>query len=163
MGMMNQATALERFAYGHPSEDSLIHVAPRAMTALIGRLLMSVIFLLSGMMKLMNLDQTVGYMASKGIPSARELAVVAGIAEVCGAVSLMFGFLARIGALGLFLYLIPTTWIFHSFWTYEGAEQQMQMVNFLKNIALMGGLLTLVAYGAGRLSLDAKLREPKQP
>jgi putative oxidoreductase len=76
---------------------------------------------------------------------------------------LIFGFLTRIGALGLILYMIPTTLIFHSFWAFEGAEQKMQMVNFMKNLALIGGLFTVLAFGPSRYSIDKKIREPIQP
>jgi len=102
-------------------------------------------------------------MTQAGIPAARTLAVIAGLAEIAGGLSIAFGFLARLGALGLFLYMIPVTLTFHHFWTFEGAEQKTQLVNFMKNLAIMGGLLVLYAEGPARYSIDARLRRPKEP
>ena len=65
------------------------------------------------------------------------------------------GFYARAGALLLFLFLIPTTLIFHNFWTLEGMEQQNEMQHFTKNVTIMGGLLLVVGLGAGPISYDA--------
>jgi putative oxidoreductase len=129
--------------------------------ALIGRLLIAAIFLMSGIAKLTDTPGTVQHMTSMGIPYADTLAVVAGVAEILGAVSLALGFLTRLGALGLLLYMIPTTLIFHAFWNYHGAERLPQMVNFMKNLAIMGGLSTLVAFGASRASIDHRIRRAR--
>ena len=161
--MFNQATLAERVAFGRPldlEENLAIHVAPRPATMLLGRVFLATIFLVSGIAKLMNTGETAGYMAAQGIPAASTLAIVAGIAEILGGLSIFTGFLTRIGALGLILFLIPTTFLFHDFWNFSGTEHQMQMVNFLKNLAIMGGLSLLVAQGAGRYSIDAKIRKP---
>jgi putative oxidoreductase len=165
--MLQDISVAERLAYGRPidpvADDTPVHVAQRPTTALVGRILIAAIFLVSGIAKLTDLDGTVGYMTGVGIPYARQLAVVAGLAEIAGGLALVFGFLTRIGALGLFIYMIPTTLLFHAFWTFEGAEQKMQMVNFMKNLAIMGGLLTVFAFGPSRYSIDKKIREPLQP
>jgi putative oxidoreductase len=161
------ASIAERFAYGTPLDrdldDSRVYTAPRSSTALIGRILLSVIFLTSGFMKLTDPASTIGYMQSAGIPNADTLVYVAGAAEVLGGLALLFGFLARLGALGLFIYLIPTTLYFHNFWALEGADAQMQMANFMKNLAVMGGLLMVVAHGPGAYSIDGRIRRPLQP
>ena len=133
-------------------------IAPHPTVMLVGRLLVATIFFVSGIAKLTNTEETVAHMAAKGIPEAHTLALVAGIAEVAGALALAFGFLTRIAAVGLILFLLPTTFIFHAFWAVPAEQQKMQMISFLHNLALMGGLLFLVANGAGRFSLDAKLR-----
>lgn len=130
----------------------------KATMALIGRLLIAAIFLMSGIAKLTDLPGTVAHMTKVGIPYADTLAIVAGVAEILGAASLILGLLTRIGALGLFVYMIPTTLLFHAFWNYQGAEQLPQMVNFMKNLAIMGGLSTLVAVGALRFSVDHRIR-----
>lgn len=161
-----QATMAERIAYGTPIgavADDTIRVADRPGTALIGRICISGIFFVSGFAKLVALSGTVEQMAAAGIPQARTFAVIAAAAEILGAAAIMFGLLTRVGALGLIIYLIPTTLVFHAFWNYTGGAQQMQLVNFLKNLAIGGGLAMLVAYGAGRYSLDARLRRPMQP
>jgi putative oxidoreductase len=157
----------ERVAFGRVldpfRDDTHAHAAPRPGTMLAGRLLLAAIFIVSGSAKLIDHDGTVGHMAAQGIPAADLLAYVAGIAEILGAASLVFGFLTRIGGLGLILFMIPTTLIFHGFWAFEGDQQRLQMIQFLKNMALVGGLAMIVACGAGRYSLDSKLRWPNPP
>jgi putative oxidoreductase len=158
--MLNQPTVAERIAFGRPFdpvEDPATH-APRPTWMLVGRILVATIFLISGFAKLTDPSGTVGYMEAQGIPSAHTLAIIAGGAEVAGGLAILFGFLTRIGAFGLILFLIPTTLIFHDFWTMDGAEATTQMVNFVKNLAIIGGLALLVANGAGRYSIDARLR-----
>jgi putative oxidoreductase len=145
----------------HESNPALAAVksgSGKAAMALIGRLLIAAIFLMSGIAKLTDLPGTVAHMTKMGIPYADTLATVAGVAEILGAASLILGLLTRVGALGLILFLIPATLIFHAFWNYQGAEQLTQMVNFMKNLAIMGGLATLVAVGALRFSVDHRIR-----
>lgn len=161
--MLNSPTVAERIAFGRPmdpAEELTTHVAPRPTWMLIGRVLLAAIFLLSGFAKLTDPAGTVGYMEAQGIPSPYFLAIIAGSAEVLGGLAILFGFLTRLGGAGLFLFMIPTTFIFHDFWTMDGAEAKTQMVNFMKNLAIMGGLALLVANGAGRYSIDARLRRP---
>jgi putative oxidoreductase len=110
---------------------------------------MSIIFILSGMMKFPHLSD----MASQvHLPTA--LLAIAALVEVVGGLSLLLGFWSRPGALMLFLFLIPTTLMIHNFWKYQGVQQQDQMIHFLKNLALMGGLLVIAAYGPGPASID---------
>jgi putative oxidoreductase len=133
-------------------------LAQHPTVMLVGRVLIAAIFFVSGLAKLTDPGGTVEHMMARGIPYAETLALVAGIAEVAGALAIAFGFLTRLAALGLILFLIPTTFIFHAFWAVPAGERVMQMSQFLKNVAIAGGLWFLVANGAGRLSLDAKLR-----
>jgi putative oxidoreductase len=161
---MNPSIA-ERVAFGRPLEaedDNEIHSAPRPTTALFGRLALAAIFFVSGFAKLTDTTGTAAHMTQAGIGHAETLAVIAGICEIAGAIALATGFLTRLGALGLFLFLIPTTIIFHGFWNVEGAERMTQMVNFMKNLAIGGGLLGVVAYGAGKYSIDSVLRRPQE-
>ncbi len=161
--MLIQSTVAERIAFGRPVDpaiDLTTHVAPRPTWMLVGRVLLASIFLLSGFAKLTDPAGAVGYMEAQGIPSAYALAIIAGLAEILGGLALLFGFLTRIGAFGLMLFLIPTTLIFHDFWTLEGMEAKTQMVSFMKNLGILGGLALLVANGAGRYSIDARLRRP---
>ena len=150
---------LHRLAFGRdvavPDRTAL--TAARPATALTARILVSAIFILSGIMKFLNHAQTVGYMESQGIPGASALAYLAGAVEVIGGLSVLTGFATRLGALALALFLVPTTLIFHDFWTMSGQARTGEMVNFMKNLAVMGGLLALVAFGPGRYSLDAKI------
>jgi len=155
----------ERIAYGRPidfddEEDIPVAMVPRKTAALIGRIFLGAIFVVSGIAKLTDTTGTAGYMTAQGIPYAHALAIFAGICELAGGLAVAFGFLTRLAALGLFLFLVPTTLIFHNFWALEGAEHKMQMINFLKNLAIMGGLLLLWAQGPNRLSVDTRLRRP---
>jgi len=159
---MNPSIA-ERRVFGRPIsvvDDEIVvdTTAQRPMVALLGRLLIAAIFLMSGIAKLTDTSGTVAHMTAAGIPYPETLAMVAGVAEVLGAVSLAIGLLTRVGSVGLILFMIPTTVIFHGFWSYEGAERVPQMINFMKNLAIIGGLATLAAFGAGRISLDHVLR-----
>ena len=79
------------------------------MTALLGRVAVAAIFLVSGTAKLVDVAGTASYMTAAGIPYPETLAMFAGAVEVLGAVSLIFGALTRVGALGLLVFLIPTT------------------------------------------------------
>jgi putative oxidoreductase len=143
-------------------DDIAEHVSSGAATmALIGRFLIAAIFLMSGIAKLTDTSGTVTHMTSMGIPYPETLAIVAGVAEVLGAVSIALGLLTRVGAFGLILSMIPTTVIFHGFWNYHGAERLPQMVNFMKNLAIIGGLSTLVAFGATRFSIDHRVRRAR--
>lgn len=116
-----------------------------------GRVLLSVIFLLSGLGKIIDWDGNAQAMASQGMPLIPLLLIGAIITELVGGLSVLLGWKARWGALLLFLYLIPTTLIFHNFWAFTGAEMQTQLVNFLKNLSIMGGLLLVAAHDGAAL------------
>jgi putative oxidoreductase len=163
---MERVTIPERIVFGRPreaSEDASIHLVPRPATALIGRVALAAIFLVSGSAKIVDVAGTAEHMAAVGIPYPQTLAMVAGVVEILGALSLALGALTRIGALGLILFLIPTTLLFHDFWSLEGGERQTQLVQLLKNVGIAGGLLLLLSYGPGRYSVDALLRRPLEP
>ncbi|OFZ18501.1 MAG: hypothetical protein A2X94_00730 [Bdellovibrionales bacterium GWB1_55_8] len=122
--------------------------------ALVGRILLAIIFITSGLAKIPGWSENVQYMQSRGIPAVPVFLFPAIFIEVIGGFSVLLGFKARLGAAALAIFLIPTSLIFHNFWALEGIEQQMQLVNFLKNLAIMGGLLQIIANGAGGASLD---------
>jgi putative oxidoreductase len=161
-----QHKVAERVAYGTPldpvADDTPIHLVPRSGSALIGRILISAIFIVSGFAKLTDPAGAMGYMTAAGVPHSDLLVYVAGCAELLGGAAILLGFLTRLAALGLFVFLVITTYFFHHFWNMSGAEAKAQMVQFMKNLAVMGGLLTLFAHGPGRLSIDARLRRPKE-
>ena len=85
-----------------------------------------------------------------------EIVVGAIVVEALGGLSLIVGFKARWGALALIGFTIVATVIFHQFWALEGMERQIQMIMFMKNVSITGGLLLVVAYGAGRFSFDQR-------
>jgi putative oxidoreductase len=126
---------------------------------LAGRILMALIFLISGFGKLTNFAGTAGYMAGKGMPMAEFLLVGAIIFELGGAIMLVIGWKVRWGALLLILFTIPATLMFHNLWAVDAAQYQNQLNHFMKNVAMIGGLLYMMAFGAGPLSLDQRKDE----
>lgn len=123
---------------------------------LVGRALLSSIFVIAGWGKITGFSGTAAYMASKGMPMPDVLLVPTIIIELGGGLMLLLGWKARWAALAIFLFVIPTTLIFHAFWAVDAAQVQNQMINFMKNLAIMGGMLYVVAYGSGPCSLDKK-------
>ena len=121
---------------------------------LAGRILMALIYLRSGFGKVTNFAATAGFMASKGMPMTEVLLVGAIVFELGGAVMLALGWKMRWGALLLILFTIPATLVFHDFWAVDAAQYQNQLNHFLKNVAMVGGLVYMMAFGAGPLSLD---------
>lgn len=119
-----------------------------------GRILLALIFLVSGYGKLTGFDGTVGYIAASGMPLPQLAAIGAIVVELGGAILLIVGWQARWAAAAIFLFLIPTTLIFHNFWAADAAQVQGQTIHFLKNVCIMGGMLYVMAFGAGPLSVD---------
>jgi putative oxidoreductase len=104
--------------------------------------------------------QSIGYAASKGVPFASILVPFSGIMEIVGALSIILGYRARTGALLLIIFLIPVTLIFHQFWTIQDQmPKQMDMINFFKNLSILGGAFMIAYFGTGELSLDNMLRK----
>jgi len=128
--------------------------SPCSFGLLLGRILLSFIFILSGIFKFVNYDSTVQMMAAKGMTLVPFFLVTAALLEIVGGIFILIGFYTRIGALLLLIFILPTTLIFHDFWNVQGSEMEMQMSNFLKNVAIMGGLLYVACTGAGKLSID---------
>ena len=126
-----------------------------ALLLLVARIGLGVIFLASGLGKIAAWGGTVAYAGSKGVPEF--LLACATALEIFGGVSLLAGWKARWGATALIVFLGPVTVVFHGFWAYQGAETQQQMIQFLKNVAIGGGLFALIAAGPGAVSLDAWL------
>ena len=122
--------------------------------ALVARILLSVMFIYSGFGKITGFEGTAGYIASKGLPVPQLMAIAAIVVELGAGLLLLVGYKARWAALAIFLFLIPTTLVFHNFWVAPQAEHQMQLINFLKNLTIMGGMLMVWAFGPGRFALD---------
>ena len=118
----------------------------------VGRILVAAIFILSGFGKIAAPAATQGYIAAMGLP-APVLAYIASIAiELGGGLLLLAGYRTKLIAAGLALFSIVTAFIFH-----HALADQNQMIHFLKNFAMAGGLLQFVAYGAGRISVDSRI------
>jgi putative oxidoreductase len=121
---------------------------------LVGRILLALIFILSGFGKITGFAGTAAYMASKGLPMAEVLLIPVILIELGGGLLLAIGYKARWAALAIFLFIIPTTLIFHPFWAVDAAQATMQKIQFQKNLAIMGGMLYVLFTGPGRFSVD---------
>ena len=139
------------------------HVRARPFLPFVGRICLAAIFLVAGTMKFLNWDATAAHMQQHQLPWVHILLPIAATAEVAGGLALLFGCLTRLASAGLILFLIPATLIFHNFWAQSGMEAQNNMHHCLKNIAIMGGLLFIMAFGAGPLSCDAWSKEKALP
>lgn len=129
----------------------------------VSRFLLALIFILSGFSKITSFSQNVGYAASQGLPLP-QIGVAAALAvELIGGLALLAGFYTRSAAIALFLYLIPTTLVFHvQNLGAPGQEGQMQLIQMLKNLAIMGGLLKMAIDGAGAFSLDERKEKGRE-
>lgn len=125
---------------------------------LVARILLVLLFLIFGWSKLTGYSGTVGYMHSVGAPMPALAAVVAIIVEFFGAIALIAGICTRPIALVLAIYTLGTALIGHHYWSMTGSAQYENMINFYKNVSIIGGCLLLYVTGAGRYSVDARFR-----
>lgn len=124
--------------------------------ALLGRVLIAALFIPAGIAKIGGFAGTAGYIASKGLPLPEVGAVIAIVIEVGVAAALLIGFKARWAALALAVFTLAAATLFHNYWALPEAQQMVQQLMFTKNIAIVGGLLAFVAFGAGAFSVDAR-------
>ena len=132
-----------------PAQDTL---------ALIGRVLIALLFVPEGWGKIAGFAGTVGYIASKGVPLPEVFAAIAIGAELGLGLLLLVGYQARWAALGLGIFTFVISFIFHNFWAVATDQLPMQRLQFFKNMAISGGLVAFAAFGAGRWSLDGRGR-----
>jgi putative oxidoreductase len=118
-------------------------------TELAARILLGHIFLLAGINKIPAYDGTAAYMEAMGVPGMLLPAVI--FLEIAGGLMVILGYKTKIAAVALAGFTVVAAAIFHS-----ALSDQMQMILFMKNMAIAGGLLLLVTYGAGAISLDRK-------
>lgn len=126
----------------------------RDWSALIGRIFLAAIFLISAYTKVTDWSGMSTMMEQRGMTGVTLLLGAALALEALGSLSVLLGFKARLGAIALIAFLLPTTIIFHNFWSLPADQQSLQTVMFLKNLAIIGGLLMLAAHGPGRFSFD---------
>jgi putative oxidoreductase len=127
-----------------------------SVVSLFARVLLSTIFIIFGFSKIFSFSMFAGMLASKGFPLATLAMAIAVAIEVLGGLAILVGFQTKIVAWIVFLYLIPTTFLFHNFWAMQGAARMDNMAHFFKNVAIMGGFLLLAANGPGRYSIDER-------
>lgn len=123
---------------------------------LLGRIAMSVIFIVAGIRKAMAVAGTVAYMQKNGVPFAEFLAYCTIVLEIGGGLALLLGWKLRSVAAALAIFVLVITPIFHAFWTFEPAQYANQLNHFMKNLALAGGLIYMLVGGAGAYSIDGK-------
>lgn len=122
--------------------------------ALVGRVFIVIIFVFAGFYKLMHYDAMLKMLSSMSQYSGSWLLILAIILELGGALLIFLGWFTRFGAFLLFVFVLCTMFLFHSFWTFQAAEMGNQVHHFLKNLSILGALLYLMAYGAGDFSFD---------
>ena len=122
-----------------------------SIVVLIGRILLSIIFILSGFSKLTGLSGTAGYFGGMGIPAPMVVAVLVGLLELLGGLAILIGFRTREAAFALAIFTVATAFVAHMNWS-----DMMQLISFQKNLAIAGGFLVLGVYGAGSISVDAR-------
>jgi putative oxidoreductase len=123
-------------------------------TALVGRILLALIFIISGFAKIGGFDGTAGYIASKGLPMPQVLTALTILVELGGGILLAVGWKARWAALAIAVFTLLAAFLFHNFWTVTGPERMGEFNNFWKNISMVGGMLMVAAFGPGRYSVD---------
>lgn len=127
------------------------------IASVLGRVFIATIFLMSAIgNKIPQFNQVAGYMETKGVPFPQAALGAAIAFLLLGGLSLVVGWNARFGASLLLIFLILATWFFHDFWNAKPAEVQGQLIHFMKNLALMGTMLFVIANGPGAWSLDNK-------
>jgi len=115
-----------------------------------GRFLLALYFLLPGLMKFLQWDTTIAYMETHSVPYAMQLLLFAGIVNIAGALLLATNRYVRLTSLGFVLYIIIVNLQLHDFWNLEGLAQQHETQNFVKNLAILAGLLVLAGASAKR-------------
>lgn len=124
--------------------------------ALAGRLLVALLFLPAGIGKLTGFAGTVGYISSVGLPMPQLGAVVALVVEIVGGLALIAGYGTRLAAIVLAAFTLVASFFFHAYWAVPADQQLIPQLLFYKNMAVVGGLLTIAAWGAGAWSVDAR-------
>lgn len=123
---------------------------------LLGRILIAIFFIPSGIAKITGFSGTVAYITSVGLPLPELGAAGAIVVEVLLAAALLIGWKARWAALIIALFTLAAAFFFHNYWAAPPEMQMMQNINFFKNLAIAGGLLFIYAFGPGAYSLDAR-------
>jgi len=132
------------------------------LVALLARILLAVIFIWSGANQIiLSWGNTIQELEDRNVPFPHVMLLLAVIAMLAGAMSLVLGLRARWGAVLLILFLAPTTLMMHDFWVHEPSTQAYtaQAIECLKNVGLLGGLLMVLAFGPGGFSADTFLRK----
>ena len=128
--------------------------ATKDLAALVGRILLAIVFIPAGFAKIGGFAGTAGYIASKGLPLPEVGAAIAVAVEIVAGIALLLGWKTHWAALALAVFTLVATIFFHAFWAVPPEQHMTQYLMFMKNIGIVGGLLALYAFGPGRLSVD---------
>jgi len=123
--------------------------------------MIAAIFVVSGFGKITGFDGTVGYIAAKGLPLPQLAAIAAIVVELGGGILLIVGWKTRWAAAAMCIFTVVAGLIFHNFWAVPADQAQNQMIHFMKNICMAGGLLYVVVFGSGPLAVDAGASGPR--
>jgi putative oxidoreductase len=137
------------------SDRSEATAIPNGLVVLLGRFFFAAIFLMSSLGHFSK--QTIAFATSQGVPLASLSVPFSGLMALAGAVSILLGYRAKLGAWLIVLFLVPVTFMMHKFWTvHDPMMAQTQLVMFMKNVAILGAALLISQFGAGPFSLDAR-------
>jgi putative oxidoreductase len=132
-------------------------VSGSSVVPLVGRVLIAALFLVAGFGKIMGFAGTAGYMAKLGFPAPEVMTAISILIEAGGGILLIIGWKTRWVAWGLAIFVVIATLAAHRFWEIPDAAQMMgQRIHFLKNLAIIGGLLFVAAFGPGSISVDKR-------
>ena len=145
-------------AYSADATSALATNAAHDLMALVGRVLIAVLFIPAGWAKIGGFAGTAGYIASKGLPLPEVAAALAIAVELGLGLLLLVGWKTRWAALGLAIFVAVITPLFHNYWAMPEAQQMMQKQAFFKNYAIVGGLLAFAAFGPGAFSIEGRRR-----
>ena len=123
---------------------------------LVGRILIAFMFMQSGYGKLMDLTGTAGYIASGGLPNSTALAGLTGVFELVAGLAVLIGFKGRWAALLLAGFTLVAGLLYHRYWAVPADQQLVVQLLFMKNLAIVGGLLVIAALGTGPASVDTR-------
>ena len=128
--------------------------APNPYLPLVARILMGVLFIIFGVRKVLGFAGTVGYFTHLGFPAAEVMTVLSIVIEVGGGILLVVGWKTRWAGWLLALFTVIAMLMAHRYWQADATQYANQMTHFFKNVAIVGGLLMMAAFGPGPLSVD---------
>ncbi len=121
---------------------------------LIGRILFSVLFIMNGFNHFVSFGDMTAYADFSGVPAPGFAVIVTGAMLLLGGLSVLLGYKVKIGSILLVIFLLGTAFMVHTFWTFEGQQAQVEMAQFMKNIALAGAALAFFYFGTGPKSIE---------
>lgn len=126
--------------------------------ALVGRVLLALLFVPAGLGKITGFAGSVGYATAMGMPLPTVAVAIGLVIELAGGLALLAGFGTRLAALALAVFTLAASFVFHRYWALPADQQMVQQLMFFKNVGVTGGLLAFAAFGAGAWSVDGARR-----